>query len=214
MTDGVPFYEFTNEYDFLQTDGSVGSIPEYNCVIVDGLKRDALVRRLGSPDRSISCPGSEVVVYNDPGRLFNAFLAGQWRPYQRQLNHKGRTVVPGAAYASRVGRFDGLARVVSGGPAGLLAFGVYMDLRPGDYTFRVDYLATPDDSRGAGAPNTWDVVAARGAASLARGSLPPAGPGGEHEIRIHIPPEVRDAEFRMFYGGSGSLRFSALTISR
>lgn len=163
-------------------------------IVMRNLDPNALRTRFGAPARVVDCDGTEIWLYDKVLKE---------TPVQRYLIEARKA--PGV-----VGQVTQQGRTATAGQnaRGLLTFGPYVEILPGDYCVRVTYSAV-------GPGHTWDAVHTSGGSTLAKGLLPPTnGLVEDHTFSLKVDQLLTDFELRTRFSGSGTLSVEQIELTR
>jgi hypothetical protein len=96
--------------------------------------------------------------------------------------------------------------------AGTLLFGPYVHLLPGSYGLYIRFTCADNQTA-----NVMDVTALHGRQAIAKTQLEPHDPrcnGTPHEIELPfgLTSAAEEVEFRVFFGGTGTIEISRLRL--
>ena len=190
---------------------------DFEFIVVDqpastpwSISKESVLSRFGEPAIDLSCPPSEILVYNRPSdtlfrRQFDYTLI-------KPDNLPGNLdmTYPAAVLPSQVGSLEGTFRVANDGTAqGFLTYGPYLSLTTGKYDFQIKYKAQQGSQVEVG---RWDVVAWNDgkAEILSEGEMAPGNEYVSGEFIIKEKSAV--VEVRTYYEGSGVLSVESIHI--
>lgn len=215
-------------YDYL-----TGEPSRANFIIDTSLKRPDIEKLYGKPSHEGDCGPFHVLVYEDgvtlrkkaletlvgqvPMDRLAAYLPNDFAniidPFGRMapLNQKA---IAFAYMFRQIGSIvDGAAIASSTDHAGYLLYGPYISLSAGSYAVEFTFVCTDNATA-----NVFDATANAGRITLASLRLDPSDPRCDAKEQTITLPFVlnkrTDAiEFRTFFGGSGTLRVTGMTLT-
>lgn len=174
--------------------------PPFSFIVMKKLDEAAIRASYGPADRVLACPGSDVWLYDTPGRLTAGLAAAS-----PALVPRGRTVCAGPAALRRHGGAlpEGPMRFSSDRSTSRpVAFGPEFDLYSGRWRVALTYRLQTDRPGADG----WQVNGERGRLHFARMPLPATGAEwGESAIEVALNRAIEAVEVPVYLAGNATL---------
>ena len=194
------------------------SIDPYRYIVVDALDRRVLEEAFGKPDEKKVCGSHEIWTFRDPAHIFARLFQGNFHPIQRLLARDSFVNIPAGLFLADVGSREGVGRVADGSldRQGLLLYGGYLRLGPGNYRFTVNFRSSGEPTSVQGnALGRFEIVSDLGKSVLGRAELStrPGRHDGTATVDVHLSAQADAIEPRLLYYGTGRLEVSDVSIA-